>query len=107
MPQIPEEDFVQAIDTLVSLDKDWVPHSEGTSLYIRPVIIGTDKSVGLHTLNSAMFFIILSPSGSYYPQGINPVKIMVDGGRTRGKRRYRLYKVRRKLRSVTACRRAG
>lgn len=78
MPQIPEDDFVQAIDTLVKLDEDWVPHSEGTSLYIRPVIIGTDKSVGLHTLNSAMFFIILSPSGSYYPQGINPVKIMVE-----------------------------
>lgn len=78
MPTIPEEDFVQAVETLVGVDADWVPHSEGTSLYIRPYIIGTDKSVGLHTLNSALFVIICAPSGSYYPQGINPVKIMVE-----------------------------
>jgi len=78
VPSVDPEDFVTAVRTLVELDKDWVPHSEGTSLYIRPVIFGDDSNVGLHTLRHAIFMIILAPSGMYYPQGINPVRIMVE-----------------------------
>ena len=78
LPQIPVEDTVQAMKTLVELDKDWVPHMEGTSMYIRPFLFGDDQNVGLHTLRHARFVIILAPSGMYYPQGINPVRIMVE-----------------------------
>ena len=78
VPSVNPEDFATAVRTLVELDKDWVPHSEGTSLYIRPVIFGDDSNVGLHTLRHAIFMIILAPSGMYYPQGINPVRIMVE-----------------------------
>ncbi len=78
LPQVPEEDFIQAVKTLVEIDKDWVPHADGASLYIRPFLFGTSEFLGLHTLLEAVFVIILSPSGAYYPQGINPVKIMVE-----------------------------
>ena len=78
LPQIDPDFMVEAMRTVVELDKDWVPHMEGTSLYIRPVIFGDDQNVGLHTLRHALFMIILAPSGMYYPQGINPVKIMVE-----------------------------
>ncbi|MBQ2725637.1 MAG: branched chain amino acid aminotransferase, partial [Clostridia bacterium] len=45
VPPIPAEDFLEAINALVKVDEDWVPHADGTSLYIRPFIIATD--VGL------------------------------------------------------------
>lgn len=78
LPQIPEEDFIEILKEFVKTEKDWVPHSEGTSLYIRPFLFGNDESLGVHTVHHAVFCIIASPSGSYYPEGINPVKIMIE-----------------------------
>ncbi len=78
LPQIPEEDILQAITELVKLEQDWVPSQEGTSLYIRPFLFGNDETLGVHTVQHATFCIILSPSGSYYKEGINPVKIMIE-----------------------------
>ena len=69
---------VEAIKTIVSVDKDWVPDLEGTSLYIRPFIIPTDPYLGVRPSNTYQFIIILCPVGAYYPEGINPVKIYVE-----------------------------
>ncbi len=78
LPTIPEEDMLEAITTFVDLERDFVPHSFGTSLYLRPFIFGNDESLGVHTVQHATFMIIASPSGSYYKEGINPVKIMIE-----------------------------
>ena len=78
MPQFPEEDFVEAVKTLVKLDERWVPSDSGTSLYIRPFTIGNDETLGVHAVNHATFIIILSPVGSYYKEGLNPVSIMIE-----------------------------
>ena len=69
---------VKAIKAIVSVDKEWVPAVEGTSLYIRPFIIPTDPYLGVRPSNTYQFIIILSPVGAYYPEGINPVKIFVE-----------------------------
>ena len=69
---------VEAVKKLVEIDKDWVPSAEATSLYIRPFIFATDEHVGVHASHTYMFCIITSPSGSYYAEGINPVKIMIE-----------------------------
>jgi len=42
IPEIPEEDFLEAIKAIVKVDDAWIPTKEGTSLYIRPFIIATD-----------------------------------------------------------------
>lgn len=78
IPQIDSEDALAAIKAIVNTDRDWVPDNEGTSLYIRPFIIATDAHLGVHPGKEYMFIIILSPVGSYYPEGINPVKIFVE-----------------------------
>ena len=78
IPAIDEEFCTEAIAKLVSVDKDWIPHSEGTSLYIRPFIIGVDPHVGVHPAKHLLFIVILSPVGAYYPEGLNPVKIYVE-----------------------------
>jgi len=78
VPQINPADALQAIRALVDVDADWVPTEEGTSLYIRPFIIATDEFLGVHPSHTYLFIIILSPVGSYYEAGLDPVKIYVE-----------------------------
>jgi branched-chain amino acid aminotransferase len=78
MPEIPEEIFVEAVKELVKVEQEWVPDAEGTSLYIRPFTFATEASLGVHKANAYQFMIICSPVGAYYPQGMNPVKILVE-----------------------------
>ena len=86
IPMIDENDFVEAVKTVVKVDEDWVPHQEGTSLYIRPFVFATDCHLGVHASKSYLFCIILSPSGSYYPNGIDPVNIYVENNDVRAVR---------------------
>ena len=78
IPPIPVDDFIQAVKTLVEIDKDWVPHTDGASLYIRPYIFATDVGLGVHASKNYIFAIIAAPSGAYYAEGINPVRIYVE-----------------------------
>lgn len=78
IPPIDEEFALRAIKKLIELDGDWVPSRPGTSLYIRPFIIGIDNVLGVRTSSNYTFIVILSPSGSYYAEGINPVSIYVE-----------------------------
>ncbi len=78
IPEIDTEFCLAAIKELVSLDKEWVPGAEGTSLYIRPFIIATDPALKLKPSTIYKFMVILSPVGAYYPQGIDPVDIYVE-----------------------------
>ena len=78
LPEIPEEDFVQALEALVKIDADWVPHEPETSLYLRPFTIANDPFLGVHPASEAIFMIIASPVGSYYAEGLNPVSIMIE-----------------------------
>lgn len=78
IPQIDEEFCVEAIKALVNVDKDWIPTEEGTSLYIRPFIFAVDPHVGVHPAKHLLFVVILSPVGAYYPEGLNPVNIVVE-----------------------------
>ena len=78
MPPIPPEDFVQAVKTLVDVDRDWVPHSDGASLYIRPFCIATDVGLGVHAAKHYRFAVIAAPSGAYYAEGLDPVRIYVE-----------------------------
>ena len=78
IPKINEKDALEALTKLLEIEKDWVPHTEGASLYIRPFIIAVDPYVGVRPADHYLFMIILSPSGAYYSTGLNPVKIYVE-----------------------------
>ncbi|MBR2304460.1 MAG: branched-chain amino acid aminotransferase [Ruminococcus sp.] len=78
IPKIDEEFMIEATKKLVEIEKDWVPHTDGASLYIRPFIFATDPYVGVRPADHYLFLIILSPSGAYYSTGLNPVKIYVE-----------------------------
>ena len=78
IPAVDPEFCVYATKVLVDIDKEWIPSGDGESLYIRPFVIATDPYLGVRASETYRFMIILSPSGAYYPQGINPVKIYVE-----------------------------
>ena len=78
LPQIDAALQLEAIETLVDLERDWVPGSPGTSLYIRPAMIGDGARLGISRAQRHIYFIICSPSGSFYPNGIRPVRIHIE-----------------------------
>ncbi len=78
LPTLDEEGCLDILNTIVELEKDWVPHSEGTSLYLRPFMYGNDPHLGVHAVNNATFVVICSPVGAYYAEGIKPVKIAIE-----------------------------
>jgi methylmalonyl-CoA mutase N-terminal domain/subunit len=69
---------LQSIIQLVGVEREWVPKTVGTSLYVRPTIIASEAFLGVRPAKSYIYFIILSPVGAYYPEGMAPVKIRVE-----------------------------
>jgi branched-chain amino acid aminotransferase len=78
MPAVDEEEHLAAIVQLISLERDWVPSGDGASLYIRPVMIATEAALGVHASREYLHFVILSPAGSYFSQGFNPVPVYIS-----------------------------
>jgi len=74
MPEIPEELFLEAVNTLAALDKTWIPQTAGSALYIRPFLFATDESLGVRASSSYKFIVFTGPVGPYYPK---PVRILV------------------------------
>lgn len=74
----PKEVFLEGIKNLIMIEKDWVPDAPHSSLYIRPTVIGTEGFLGIRPAKEYLFFVILSPVGSYYSGGLAPVKIWVE-----------------------------
>ena len=68
---------LSSIVTLVGIEREWVPKTIGTSLYIRPTVVANEPFLGVRPAKSYLYFIILSPVGAYYPEGMAPVKILV------------------------------
>jgi branched-chain amino acid aminotransferase len=83
MPELPVDIIRQSFEALVGVEHAWVPHKPGTSLYMRPTIIATDVMLGVHPAHSYLYFLILSPVGSYYKEGVKPVKILASDSHVR------------------------
>ncbi|MBW2117539.1 MAG: branched-chain amino acid aminotransferase [Deltaproteobacteria bacterium] len=78
MPEVDVDLVMEGLKKLILLDQEWVPRSEGTSLYIRPTMIATEPHLGVRPSNTYLFYIIIGPVGPYYKEGLNPVKIYVE-----------------------------
>ncbi len=77
IPPFDIKTLIEAMIELVKVDIDWVPQQRGTSLYIRPVVFGSSSFLGVHVSSDYTLVIMTSPVASYYPEGLNPLKIMV------------------------------
>jgi branched-chain amino acid aminotransferase len=80
MPLVPEEIFMDGMQKLIAIDKNWIPAKKDHSLYIRPVMFSTDEMLGVRPSETYKFLIILSPTGPYF---VEPMKILVEEKYTR------------------------
>lgn len=78
LPELPAEMFLQAIDLLLEVDGDWVPSAPEHSLYLRPFMFATEVSLSVHPSPEVRYLLIASPSGSYFPSGVKPVKVWLS-----------------------------
>jgi branched-chain amino acid aminotransferase len=75
MPEVPEDLFLQALHTLVDMEKAWIPPQTGSALYIRPFMYATDATIGVKASDTYKFIIFVMPVGPYYT---NPVKLLAQ-----------------------------
>jgi len=78
LPQIPVEDFVEAVRQLVRTDACWVPGGDEQSLYVRPFMFANEDFLGVRPAKTVAFYVIASPVGSYFTGGVAPVDIWVS-----------------------------
>lgn len=75
LPTFDGDALTKLIGELVKLDKRFIPEQRGYSLYLRPTMIGTQKTLGVGPPGSALLFVIASPVGPYYPTGFKAVSL--------------------------------
>lgn len=80
MPRLPEDIFMESLSELIMLDRNWIPTSEGSSLYIRPFMFSADEYIGIRPSLAFTYMVILSPVGTYYS---SPVKVKIETHYTR------------------------
>ena len=78
MPEVDTDFALSALKQLLKVERDWVPDVQGSSLYIRPTMIGTEARLGVKPSDEYLFYIILSPVGPYFKEGFSPVKIFLS-----------------------------
>ncbi|MFB0610978.1 branched-chain amino acid aminotransferase [Aurantiacibacter poecillastricola] len=78
MPELPEEAFIEAVETVVKADRSWFPKVEGGSLYIRPFMFANEHFLGVRPAKKYKFLVILSPAGNYFKSGAPAVSVWVS-----------------------------
>jgi branched-chain amino acid aminotransferase len=78
MPELPEALFLEAAKALITQDQAWVPGAIGESLYMRPLMIGTEAALGVRASSEYLFILLASPSGAYFPAGVKPVTVWIS-----------------------------
>lgn len=76
IPPLDANLVLQSFHALVGFDEAWVPKKRGTALYMRPTVVASESFLGVRPSHSYLYFLILSPVGAYYAEGMNPVKIL-------------------------------
>ncbi len=75
IPEFPEDYFMEGLKTLLKLEKDWIPTTEGSSLYIRPFVFATGNGFHASPSDEYKFIIACSPSGAYFG---GKVKVLIE-----------------------------
>lgn len=78
LPLPPHELIVEGMKAVLAVDADWMPKVRGTSMYLRPTLIGTEGFLGVRPSRKATYFVILSPVGRYYKEGSSSVRIWIE-----------------------------
>jgi branched-chain amino acid aminotransferase len=78
MEMIPEELFVKSVEALVIKEKKWIPVTEGSALYLRPFMLGSEIALGTKPSSEFVFCIVASPVSAYFKSAAAPVTLWVS-----------------------------
>ena len=79
MPEISEEEFLNAVIEVVKANRKHVPpYGSGASLYIRPIMFGIGDNLGVNPASEYIFAIMTSPVGPYFKGALKPVRMVVS-----------------------------
>ncbi|MBR0553835.1 branched-chain amino acid aminotransferase [Stakelama marina] len=83
MPELPEQLFLESIEKLVSIDREWIPTAEGGALYIRPFMFASEVFLGVRPAHEYLYLVIASSVGAYFKGGAKAISIWVSEDYTR------------------------
>ena len=75
MPAFPTDLFIEAVNQIVDIEKDWIPPAKGSALYLRPIMVAMDEALGVRASGEYLFMIMTLPVGPYYPK---PVSLITE-----------------------------
>ncbi|RYP15146.1 hypothetical protein DL765_005885 [Monosporascus sp. GIB2] len=75
LPNFSSTALIELIAKFTKLEERFIPNERGYSLYLRPTLIGTQKTLGVNPPGSALLYVIASPVGPYYPTGFRAVSL--------------------------------
>lgn len=75
MPEVPSDIFRESITKLVEMDRMWIPHAEGASLYIRPFVFASEPRIGVKAADEYIFMVVCSPVNKYYSE---PLRVKIE-----------------------------
>jgi branched-chain amino acid aminotransferase len=78
LPELPAEDFLTSIRSLVEVDAAWVPSGGETSLYLRPFMFASEGFLGVRPAAEVTYCVIASPAAAYFSGGLKPVSIWLS-----------------------------
>lgn len=79
MPQVPTEQFIDAVKQVVKANEDYVPpYGTGATLYLRPLLIGVGDIIGVKPANEYIFTVFAMPVGAYFKGGLVPTNFIVS-----------------------------
>jgi branched-chain amino acid aminotransferase len=83
MPQLPESLFLESVRQMVAVDRDWIPATEGASLYLRPFMIASEVFLGVKPSSEYLYCVIASSVGNYFKSGRETVQLWISQVDTR------------------------
>jgi branched-chain amino acid aminotransferase len=86
LPELSTEDFIESLRQLVAVDGSWVPDAPETSLYLRPFMFATESFLGVRSAQKVGYYVIASPAGAYFSNGVSPVNIWLSSDYNRAGR---------------------
>ncbi len=82
MAELPEDLFVEAVEQLIAIDRDWIPEGEG-SLYLRPFMFATEVFLGVKPASEYLFVVLASPVGAYFKNKASAISVWISETYTR------------------------
>ena len=81
MPELPVEQFEEAVRKVVKLNERFIPpYESGAALYVRPIMLGLGAQVGVSPAKEYLFMIFVTPVGPYFKEGFKPTAMAILRG---------------------------